>query len=148
MLILTLYTESRRRTRSSFNRNWPDILIRLDLKCAHPNIYFTCYDRSFIMLVGGFTGTNLSLPEHPCHDPHTLPHFVICCIKLLMSGSDDKRLVLYDVRSSQAGKPGGGPVATFSGHSSWVLSTAISPDGRLALSGYVYPHLHVISTPT
>ncbi|CAK5262487.1 unnamed protein product [Mycena citricolor] len=49
---------------------------------------------------------------------------------LLLSGSDDKRLVLHDVRTSQ-----GGTVASFTGHSSWVLSTDISQDGKLGLSG-------------
>jgi WD repeat-containing protein 61 len=60
-----------------------------------------------------------------------------CVIQLLLSGSDDKRLILHDVRTSASGKPGSGAVASLSGHSSWVLSTDISPDGRLALSGYV-----------
>lgn len=56
--------------------------------------------------------------------------------QLLMSASEDKRLILHDVRTSSAsGKPGSGAVASFSGHSSWVLSTDISPDSRLALSG-------------
>ncbi|THH14185.1 hypothetical protein EW146_g6122 [Bondarzewia mesenterica] len=56
--------------------------------------------------------------------------------QLLLSASEDKRLILHDVRtSSSAGKPGSGAVASLSGHSSWVLSTDISPDGRLALSG-------------
>ncbi|OBZ70109.1 WD repeat-containing protein 61 [Grifola frondosa] len=55
--------------------------------------------------------------------------------QLLLSGSEDKRLVLHDVRVSPSGKPGSGAVATLAGHSSWVLSTDISPDGRLALSG-------------
>ncbi|KZT70233.1 WD40 repeat-like protein [Daedalea quercina L-15889] len=54
---------------------------------------------------------------------------------LLISASEDKRLILHDVRLSPSGKPGSGAVATFSGHSSWVLSTDISPDSRLALSG-------------
>ncbi|EAU82660.2 WD repeat-containing protein 61 [Coprinopsis cinerea okayama7 len=49
---------------------------------------------------------------------------------LLISASEDKRLVLHDVRASP-----GGIVASFTGHSSWVLSTDISPDSRLALSG-------------
>ncbi|KAF5321064.1 hypothetical protein D9619_000132 [Psilocybe cf. subviscida] len=49
---------------------------------------------------------------------------------LLLSASEDKRLVLHDVRSAP-----GGAVASFSGHTSWVLSTDISPDGRLGLSG-------------
>ncbi|KAG6917564.1 hypothetical protein DXG01_002033 [Tephrocybe rancida] len=49
---------------------------------------------------------------------------------LLLSASDDKRLVLHDVRSSP-----GGTVAALTGHSSWVLSADISPDGRLGLSG-------------
>lgn len=63
-------------------------------------------------------------------------------VQLLMSASEDKRLILHDVRtSSQSGKPGSGSgaVASFSGHSSWVLSTDISPDCRLALSGYASP---------
>jgi len=55
--------------------------------------------------------------------------------QLLMSASEDRRLTLHDVRVSPSGKPGSGAVATFSGHSSWVLCTDISPDGRLALSG-------------
>jgi len=50
---------------------------------------------------------------------------------LLLSASEDKRLVLHDVRTSS----GGGSVASFSGHSSWVLCADISPDGRLGLSG-------------
>ncbi|KAI0827040.1 WD repeat-containing protein 61 [Trametes gibbosa] len=54
---------------------------------------------------------------------------------LLLSASEDKRLILHDVRASPSGKPGSGAVATLSGHSSWVLSTDISPDGRLAVSG-------------
>ncbi|PPQ65730.1 hypothetical protein CVT24_011763, partial [Panaeolus cyanescens] len=48
----------------------------------------------------------------------------------LLSASEDKRLVLHDVRS-----PPGAAIASFSGHTSWVLSTDISPDGRLGLSG-------------
>ncbi|KZT06556.1 WD repeat-containing protein 61 [Laetiporus sulphureus 93-53] len=55
--------------------------------------------------------------------------------QLLISASEDKRLILHDVRLSPSGKPGSGAVANFSGHSSWVLCTDISPDGRLALSG-------------
>ncbi|KII94561.1 hypothetical protein PLICRDRAFT_33361 [Plicaturopsis crispa FD-325 SS-3] len=55
--------------------------------------------------------------------------------QLLLSASEDKRLILHDVRSSASGKAGSGVVASLSGHSSWVLSTDISPDGRLALSG-------------
>ncbi|KAG1896421.1 WD40-repeat-containing domain protein [Suillus fuscotomentosus] len=55
--------------------------------------------------------------------------------QLLLTASDDKRLILHDVRSTPSGKPGSGAVATLTGHSSWVLSTSISPDGRLAASG-------------
>jgi len=55
--------------------------------------------------------------------------------QLLLSASEDKRLILHDVRNSASGKPGSGAVASLSGHSSWVLSTDISPDGRLAVSG-------------
>lgn len=55
--------------------------------------------------------------------------------QLLLSASEDKRLTLHDVRYSPSGKPGSGAVATLTGHSGWVLSTDISPDGRLALSG-------------
>lgn len=54
---------------------------------------------------------------------------------LLLSGSEDKRLILHDVRVSPSGRPGSGAVASLTGHSSWVLSTQISPDGKLALSG-------------
>ncbi|KAF8484580.1 WD repeat-containing protein 61 [Russula ochroleuca] len=55
--------------------------------------------------------------------------------QLLLSASEDKRLILHDVRVSSTGRPGSGAVASLSGHSSWVLSSDISPDGRLALSG-------------
>ncbi|KDQ63966.1 hypothetical protein JAAARDRAFT_201435 [Jaapia argillacea MUCL 33604] len=55
--------------------------------------------------------------------------------QLLVSASEDKRLILHDVRLSPSGKPGSGAVASLTGHSSWVLSTDISHDGRLALSG-------------
>jgi len=54
---------------------------------------------------------------------------------LLLSGSEDKRLILHDVRVSASGRSGSGAVASMTGHSSWVLSTQISPDGKLALSG-------------
>ena len=50
--------------------------------------------------------------------------------QLLLSASEDKRLVLHDVRSSP-----GETVASLSGHTSWVLSVDVSPDGRLGLSG-------------
>lgn len=49
---------------------------------------------------------------------------------LLLSASEDKRLVLHDVRVTP-----GGTVASFIGHSSWVLSVDFSHDGRLGLSG-------------
>ncbi|KAF5363611.1 hypothetical protein D9756_000118 [Leucocoprinus leucothites] len=49
---------------------------------------------------------------------------------LLMSASEDRRLVLHDVRSAP-----GGTVASFTGHTAWALSVDISPDGKLALSG-------------
>ncbi|KAJ3732650.1 WD repeat-containing protein 61 [Lentinula guzmanii] len=52
---------------------------------------------------------------------------------LLLSASEDRRLILYDVRVSSGNS--GGAVATFSGHSSWVLCADISPDGRFGLSG-------------
>ncbi|KAG8219107.1 WD40-repeat-containing domain protein [Butyriboletus roseoflavus] len=55
--------------------------------------------------------------------------------QLLLTASDDKRLILHDVRSTDSGKPGSGAVATLTGHSSWVLSADISPEGRLAVSG-------------
>ncbi|KZT38113.1 WD40 repeat-like protein [Sistotremastrum suecicum HHB10207 ss-3] len=54
--------------------------------------------------------------------------------QLLLSASDDKRLVLHDVRSTTSGKPGSA-VAYLTGHSSWVLSNDISPDQRLVVSG-------------
>jgi len=57
--------------------------------------------------------------------------------QLLVTASEDKRLIMHDVRYSPSGsgKPGSGAVATLSGHTSWVLSTDISADGRFALSG-------------
>ncbi|KAJ3553644.1 hypothetical protein NM688_g3494 [Phlebia brevispora] len=55
--------------------------------------------------------------------------------QLLVSASEDKRLIIHDVRYSASGKPGSGAVATLTGHSSWVLSVDVSPDARLALSG-------------
>lgn len=55
--------------------------------------------------------------------------------QLLMSASEDKRLILYDVRTTSSGRASSGAVASLTGHSSWVLSSDISPDGRLALSG-------------
>lgn len=53
--------------------------------------------------------------------------------QLLLSASEDKRLALHDVRAASKTS---GAVTTFSGHSSWVLSTSLSSDGRAALSGY------------
>ncbi|KAH7104678.1 WD repeat-containing protein 61 [Auriculariales sp. MPI-PUGE-AT-0066] len=55
---------------------------------------------------------------------------------LLLSASDDKRLVLHDVRmSGSGGGKSGGAVSSFNGHTSWVLSAGFSPDGRYAASG-------------
>ena len=57
--------------------------------------------------------------------------------QLLISASDDKRIIMHDVRN--AGK-GGGAVASLTGHSSWVLSASVSPDAKLVASGFVsYP---------
>jgi len=56
--------------------------------------------------------------------------------QLLLSASDDKRLVLHDVRTaSGSGRPGSGAVASLNGHSSWVLSASLSADGKYAASG-------------
>ncbi|KAG8930826.1 hypothetical protein FRC02_003645 [Tulasnella sp. 418] len=57
--------------------------------------------------------------------------------QLLLSASDDKRIVLHDVRTSAASgrRPASGAVASFNGHTSWVLSTAISSDMRVVASG-------------
>lgn len=56
-------------------------------------------------------------------------------MQLLLSASDDKRLVLHDVRTSAGGKPGSGAVASLNGHGSWVLGASIATDGRAAISG-------------
>ncbi|GJJ15851.1 hypothetical protein Clacol_010129 [Clathrus columnatus] len=58
--------------------------------------------------------------------------------QLLVSASDDKRLIIHDVRN--AGK-GGGTVASLTGHSSWVLNASISPDAGLIVSGWGYNSL-------
>ena len=51
-----------------------------------------------------------------------------------MSASDDRRLVLYDARTSSS--TSSSAVAHLSGHTHSVLAVALSPgDGRLALSG-------------
>ncbi|KAF8760161.1 WD repeat-containing protein 61 [Rhizoctonia solani] len=69
--------------------------------------------------------------------------------QLLLSASDDKRLLLHDLRTpppiSQGGHPrlGAGAVAAFSGHSSWVLSASLSSDGKLAASGSSDKHVRV-----
>lgn len=61
--------------------------------------------------------------------------------QLLLSASDDKRLLLHDLRvappTTDAGHPriGAGAVAAFSGHSSWALCASLSADGKLAASG-------------
>ncbi|KAF8484197.1 WD repeat-containing protein 61 [Gautieria morchelliformis] len=52
--------------------------------------------------------------------------------QLLISASDDKRIIMHDVRNP--GK-GGGAVASLTGHSSWVLSASVSPDAKLVASG-------------
>ncbi|KZT29573.1 WD40 repeat-like protein [Neolentinus lepideus HHB14362 ss-1] len=49
--------------------------------------------------------------------------------QLLLSASEDKRMILHDIRGA------GGAVASLTGHTSWVLSNDISPDGRLVVSG-------------
>jgi len=42
--------------------------------------------------------------------------------QLLLSASEDKRLILHDVRTTSSGRPSSGAVASLSGHASWVLS--------------------------
>ena len=68
------------------------------------------------------------------NQPATFPPYIIS--QLLISASEDKRLIMHDVRHSPTGKPGSGAVATLSGHASWVLCADVSPDGRFVLSGY------------
>ncbi|KAK4683813.1 WD repeat-containing protein 61, partial [Tremellales sp. Uapishka_1] len=56
----------------------------------------------------------------------------------LFSGSDDHRIVLYDVRAgstSSTTSRGEGAVAILQGHQSWVLKVAAAPDGKLLGSG-------------
>lgn len=55
----------------------------------------------------------------------------------LFSGSDDRRIVLHDVRagSANAAARGGGGVVELKGHADWVFSLAASPDGRGMVSG-------------
>jgi len=56
--------------------------------------------------------------------------------QLLLSCSDDKRIVIHDVRTGtgSGSRQGTGAVGSLSGHTSWVLSADISPDGRLVAS--------------
>ncbi|KIY50781.1 WD40 repeat-like protein [Fistulina hepatica ATCC 64428] len=48
---------------------------------------------------------------------------------LLLSASEDKRVIVHDVRT-----PNGGTVAALSGHTSWVMDVDISHDMNLAVS--------------
>jgi hypothetical protein len=61
-------------------------------------------------------------------------------MQLLVSGAEDARIVLHDVRHASAGERGAGAVAALAGHASWVLSADVSPDGRMVLSGCVPLH--------
>ncbi len=47
--------------------------------------------------------------------------------RTLLSGSDDKTLILWDVASGE-------PIRSFAGHTGKLLSVAMSPDGSLAVS--------------
>lgn len=49
--------------------------------------------------------------------------------QLLLTASDDGHMKLCDVAQ-------GSVIATFSGHSSWVLAVAFSPNGAHFASGY------------
>ncbi|GHJ83698.1 hypothetical protein NliqN6_0100 [Naganishia liquefaciens] len=55
----------------------------------------------------------------------------------LFSGSDDRRIILHDIRAGAGGAAGRGSqaVAELQGHSSWVLSVGASPDNKLLCSG-------------
>ena len=57
-------------------------------------------------------------------------------LKLLISASEDKRLMMHDARGAGSGRAGSGAVASLVGHTSWVFDVDVSPDGRLAVSGY------------
>jgi WD repeat-containing protein 61 len=63
--------------------------------------------------------------------------------QLLISGSDDKRICLHDIRTTSNSKSTGGAVAYLSGHAGWVVSTDVNPNSKLILSGYVTPHSHI-----
>jgi WD repeat-containing protein 61 len=52
--------------------------------------------------------------------------------------------VVHDARiTSASARASGAAVATLTGHSSWVLSSDISPDNRLLVSGYASRSLTV-----
>ncbi|KAI0034381.1 hypothetical protein K488DRAFT_84082 [Vararia minispora EC-137] len=53
--------------------------------------------------------------------------------QMLISASEDKRLMVHDVRGGGTGSKGA--VASLAGHTSWVLDADVAPDGRLVVSG-------------
>ncbi|MBD2039840.1 NACHT domain-containing protein [Microcoleus sp. FACHB-672] len=55
--------------------------------------------------------------------------------RLVISGSDDKTIKLWQRIARQDGRPGVRPLRTLSGHSGYVRTVAISPDGQLLASG-------------
>jgi len=136
------FIESRWISGCAINGSWSNIHIWSWVERPDVDLYITCNDRSLVRLVSRFSGKAhssciASMPTSKIWLRFYGRHIDKFVIQLLLSASDDKRLILHDVRTSASGKPGSGAVASLSGHSSWVLSTDISPDGRLALSGYV-----------
>lgn len=78
------------------------------------------------------TGANGSI-LHSLSDAHKMPVRSLCFSpdaksNVLFTGSDDGTVKMFDSRSA-------GHVGTITGHASWVLSVACSPDGTHLASG-------------
>ncbi len=124
-----IHPESRWNTSSNVLGSRTNIYIRSSSRETYLNVYLACDGSPVSGMVTRFTGMIRLFSVSLMILTSCLP------MKLLVSASEDKRLIAHDVRYSPTGKPGSGAVATLTGHSSWVLSTDISPDGRFALSG-------------
>lgn len=55
--------------------------------------------------------------------------------RLVVSGSDDMSVKLWQVLRNEVGQPTLRPISTLSGHAGFVRTVAISPDGQLLASG-------------
>ncbi len=78
--------------------------------------------------------TSDTLIAHPT--PLRCTNTSVWSVQFLFSGSDDRRIVLYDIKAGRStASERGGSVIDIHGHKGWVLGLSVSDDGKSLVSG-------------